>query len=407
MALIKCPECGKQISDQADSCPHCGLPSRLYAQKTFTKRQTSSQGDESSQPQDRLTDFDAGEFRNTLISFDRDYMSLFSPRFYIDNSRVSAFMVMYSKYFELFQNDLISQYVKTNAVTLQIDEVGIDQFIFKMGHLAADIEAHNNIYVDRKLGELKDYFDHIMDDIDPEIKLDEEQRRAVVTDDNHCLLVAGAGAGKTTTMAAKVKYLVEKHGVDPKDIIVISYTNKAVTELKDRINKRLKIPAKIATFHSFAFDIVRRATDNPPEVNFSSYNIVYDMLASQIFDNKQLMKNLVLFMGYYFDLPEDAFKFKTLNEYHLYKSALDYETLKSGLGEYVQKVMRQRNKSVRTLTGEYTRSMQEAQIANFLYLNGIDYEYEKPYPHPILGAKKNYTSSSAWRSNNIGDTCCS
>ena len=62
------------------------------------------------------------------------------------------------------------------------------------------------------------------------------------------------------------------------------------------------------------------------------------MLASQIFDNKPLMKNLVLFMGYYFDLPEDAFKFKTLNEYHLYKSALDYETLKSGLGEYVEKL---------------------------------------------------------------------
>ena len=99
-----------------------------------------------------------------------------------------------------------------------------------------------------------------MDDIDPEIKLDEEQRRAVVTDDNHCLLVAGAGAGKTTTMAAKVKYLVEKQDVNPKDIIVISYTNKAVAELKERINKRLNIPAKIATFHSFAFDIVRKAS---------------------------------------------------------------------------------------------------------------------------------------------------
>jgi DNA helicase-4 len=53
--------------------------------------------------------------------------------------------------------------------------------------------------------------------------------------------------------------------------------------------------------------------------------------------------------------------------------------------------MRQRNKSVRTITGEYMRSMQEVQIANFLYLNGLDYEYEKLYPHPIHGAKKKYT----------------
>jgi DNA helicase-4 len=103
------------------------------------------------------------------------------------------------------------------------------------------------------------------------------------------------------------------------------------------------------------------------------------------------MKNLVLFMGYYFDLPEDAFRFATLNEYHLYKSAIDYETLKSGLGEYVKKVMRRRDRQMRTLTGEYLRSSQEVQIANFLYLNGIDYEYEKPYPAMIHGARKKYT----------------
>jgi DNA helicase IV len=175
-----------------------------------------------------------------------------------------------------------------------------------------------------RLVEFKDYFDHIMDDIDPNIKLDDEQRRAVITDDNHCLLVAGAGAGKTTTMAAKVKYLVEKNDVSPQDIIVISYTNKAVDELKERINKRLKIAAKVATFHSFAFDIVRKSNQDPPEVNFSSYDIIYDMLAKEIFDNKQLMKNLVLFMGYYFDLPDDILQSKTLNEYHLYKSAIDY-----------------------------------------------------------------------------------
>jgi len=184
---------------------------------------------------------------------------------------------------------------------------------------------------------------------------------------------------------------VEKNDVSPQDIIVISYTNKAVDELKERINKRLKIAAKVATFHSFAFDIVRKSHEDPPEVNFSSYDIIYDMLAKEIFDNKQLMKNLVLFMGYYFDLPDDIFQFKTLNEYHSYKSAIDYETLKSGLGEYVQKVANKRSKAIRTITGEFLRSIQEVQIANFLYLNGIDYVYEKPYPHSLPGAKKKYT----------------
>ena len=87
--------------------------------------------------------------------------------------------------------------------------------------------------------------------------LDDDQRRAILADVDYCLLVAGAGAGKTTTMAAKVKYLVEVKKVLPQDIVVISYTNKAIDELKERINERLKIPANITTFHKFGYDLLK------------------------------------------------------------------------------------------------------------------------------------------------------
>ena len=70
--------------------------------------------------------------------------------------------------------------------------------------------------------------DTILRKVDPNVKLDEEQRQVVLSDEDYTLVVAGAGAGKTTTMAAKVKYLVEKRGVKPEQILVISYTNKAV-----------------------------------------------------------------------------------------------------------------------------------------------------------------------------------
>ncbi len=84
------------------------------------------------------------------------------------------------------------------------------------------------------------------------MKLDEEQRRVVLSDEDYTLVVAGAGAGKTTTMAAKVKYLVEKRGVKPEQILVISYTNKAVGELRSKINKDLKIDCPVTTFHKTA-----------------------------------------------------------------------------------------------------------------------------------------------------------
>lgn len=70
-------------------------------------------------------------------------------------------------------------------------------------------------------------------------------------------VVGGGALGhfKFTFRFPPLKYLVEKKHVSPEEIIVISYTNKAIGELRERINQGLGIPAKICTFH--AFDIVK------------------------------------------------------------------------------------------------------------------------------------------------------
>ena len=112
------------------------------------------------------------------------------------------------------------------------------------------VEQANKEYISRTLNTEKEYLDKILYSVDPVIKLDEDQRKVVLTDEDYCLVIAGAGAGKTTTVAAKVKYLVEKKNIDPKDILVISFTNKAVGELREKINKELHIDCPISTFHS-------------------------------------------------------------------------------------------------------------------------------------------------------------
>ena len=60
----------------------------------------------------------------------------------------------------------------------------------------------------------KDFLDSILKESDPTISLDEEQRRVILSDEDYTLVIAGAGAGKTTTVAAKVRYLVEKKKVE-------------------------------------------------------------------------------------------------------------------------------------------------------------------------------------------------
>ena len=385
MALINCPECNSLVSNLATQCPHCGLPS-VHFNKSKTEETSEVLEQELT-----LENIDCKGLGNVLICFDKEHRELLCPTMYISQKRSQKFKDTYLPYFEFLSRPLFFQYILNNASAFRVDIELLNQFMRKMKDLDTDVSAHNLKYVEQTLEREAEYFDTILADIDPNIRLDEEQRRAVVVDDDHCLLIAGAGAGKTTTMAAKVKYLVDKKGVDPAEIIVISYTNKAIGELRERINQGLGIPAQICTFHKFAFDIVKRFTAEPPEINFSAYKIIFDMLESAIFDNKQLMRNLVLFMGYYFDLSEDVFKFDSLNQYHAYKAEQDYETLRSGLGEYIKKVEEQRSRKTKTIVGEYLRSIQEVQIANFLYLNGLDYEYEKVYPYGSPSRRKKYT----------------
>ena len=391
MSLITCPDCGKRISDKAVACPHCGLPAKYFCAENQAEGSNSVQDPAEACAIEPPKDVDLSNLGNILVSFDKDYVQSFNPNHYISGREKQALKDVYGGYYKYLKGKLVFDYVCNHAKSFRVDIDALKRFLKHMHTLDSDVEAHNMAYVDNKLERDRDYFDHILDKIDPNIRLDEEQRRAVITDDDYCLLVAGAGAGKTTTMAAKVKYLVNRKNVKPEEIIVISYTNKAIGELQDRINKGLGINARVCTFHSFAFDIVKKFSAEPPEINFSSYKIIFEMLEKAIFNDKPLMRNLVLFLGYYFDLTEDVFKFENLNQYHLYKAAQDYETLKSGLGEYVKKVANQRGRQSKTLTGEFLRSLQEVQIANFLYLNGLDYEYERVYPFESPSRNKKYT----------------
>ncbi|HZX47444.1 MAG TPA: UvrD-helicase domain-containing protein [Clostridia bacterium] len=409
MALIECPECKNQISDKAHACPHCGLPAGFFNGGIETQdggastaveatgkedgnvkpqRPQPSQG--TSQPQASSTE-DYNIIRDVLISFEKDHLDFFSEDKYIANSEREKFYGRYREYLDMLKDPLVEQYIETNSAKLGLDLRQVQRFINLMERMQADVDVHNERFISRKLKEYKGYFDGMLNEVDPDVLLDQEQRRAVLTDDDHCLLIAGAGAGKTTTMAAKVKYLVDKLGISPDDIIVISYTNKAVDELRERICVKLGIPARVTTFHAFGYDLLRKASDVPPEVNAHAYSIIFELLERNIFHNKELMKKLILFFGYYFDIPETALEFDSLEEFHRYKADMTFETIKSSLGEYVRNIINRRSKKARTIQGEFLRSVQEVQIANFLYLNSIDYEYEKPYPFVTGYAKKQYT----------------
>jgi ATP-dependent DNA helicase Rep len=97
----------------------------------------------------------------------------------------------------------------------------------------------------------------------PSFGLNAPQSEAVCYLDGPCLVLAGAGSGKTRVITQKITSLIENHNYDPKHIAALTFTNKAAHEMQERIAKLLKEPKQakhltVSTFHSLGVQILRR-----------------------------------------------------------------------------------------------------------------------------------------------------
>lgn len=331
-----------------------------------------------------------------------------------DNMAISSLLEKYNKFENFIKNDKYISRKEFNKFLLTLDlDINFYNNLEKNNVLSAIcnkekysfaiaiieklnnslelVENHNTDFIKNKIVMEKDYFDNILKECDPNIILDDDQRTCVLVDEDYCLVIAGAGAGKTTTVAAKVKYLVEKQNIKPEDILVISFTNKAVDELKERINKQLGIECLVTTFHSTGVDIIKK--DSPdkkinPTSNGFMYNAVRDFLRCDIIKDKVLLDKLMLFFGEYFESP---FTEGDLKNYFTYLMTSDFSTLKSNLGEYNKILIDKNTNKCVTIQSEIVKSHQEVQIANFLYTNNLYYEYEPVYPVYMPGSSKYYT----------------
>jgi DNA helicase II / ATP-dependent DNA helicase PcrA len=133
--------------------------------------------------------------------------------------------------------------------------------------------------------------------------LNEPQREGVLNTEGPCMLIAGAGSGKTRVLTYRIAHLIQSRGVDPFNIMALTFTNKAAKEMRERIEKVVGSEARnlwMGTFHSVFARILRSEAHH---LGYPSNFTIYDTD-----DSKSLIRSIVKELG----LDDTTYKANTV-----------------------------------------------------------------------------------------------
>src|SRR4026208_1638379 len=128
-------------------------------------------------------------------------------------------------------------------------------------------------------------------------QLNEQQREAVLSTEGPLLILAGAGSGKTRVITHRIAYLIAERGVQPWNILAVTFTNKAADEMRQRVQRLLRgrsLPAQplVSTFHSLCVRILRQDIEKLKDKYTRTFTI-YDQD-----DSLRLIKPSIKELGY-------------------------------------------------------------------------------------------------------------
>lgn len=217
-------------------------------------------------------------------------------------------------------------------------------------------------FVTAELNRWKDFFDTI------ESKpLTPQQRLSVVVDEDATLVLAGAGSGKTSVITAKAAYLVKAGIRQPEEILLLAFAKNAAEEMSERVEARSGVPIVARTFHAIAYDIIGIVEGSKPALadhatdDMAFINMMKQILKDLVHTRSDVSKAIIQWFAHFLVEPKTEWDFKTKHEFYTHMESQD----------------------LRTLQGEKVKSYEELQIANWLYENGVEYEYEPVYEHKI------------------------
>ncbi len=223
-------------------------------------------------------------------------------------------------------------------------------------------KAATHSFVESELNKMKPFFNTIESN-----PLTHEQQLAIVTDEDASLILAGAGSGKTSVITAKAAYLIERGIRQPDEILLVAFGKDAASEMADRIKKRSGVSVDALTFHALGNRIIREVEGRAPALaDFASDDTKYHRLLRNIISDKiaksKIGQYLIDWFSEFYYPSKNEWDFKSPSEYYQWIEAHDH---------------------LRTLNGDKVKSFEEMEISNWLYRNGIAYEYEPVYEHEL------------------------
>jgi len=187
--------------------------------------------------------------------------------------------------------------------------------------------------------------------------LDQQQLTAIAYDVRTRLVIAGAGTGKTTTIVGMVKDLLTSGKANTDEILLLSFTNASVDELNKRIISETGKKIETTTFHRLGLKIIASAEGKVPLISrIDIKTFIVDEIKRRR-DDPVFLSKLNEYIAFNYDSVRDENSFESGSEFMLYLQ----------------------ENPLYTINGEQVKSFGEADIANYLALNGIPYIYEDTY----------------------------
>ncbi|WP_423230046.1 UvrD-helicase domain-containing protein [Acetobacterium bakii] len=187
--------------------------------------------------------------------------------------------------------------------------------------------------------------------------LDDQQLACILKETRNHIVVAGAGTGKTITVIAKIKFLLKANKFKPNEILVLSFTNASATEMCQRIRKETGVSIDAMTFHKLGMTIITAVNGVKPNITQISLSAFIRQALNELIKNPLYLKKFITYLYFHRTKQKSEFEFTTQTEYN------DYLELNQPI----------------TMKNEIVKSYGEMDIANYLYKNGINYQYEVPY----------------------------